>query len=215
MLSRLYVPFSGTKKKVNEDKSDSDDKNEADSAEEDGDENADDDDDEKPETKKTNEKKKLIANNEKKKTSSEAKKDDGKSSSKTSNSVNDKKEDDGTVKSGSSNQKEGAMSLGEIARIESYITNTKVDTLQVLHSVSVFDINVRSDFLTEFELQICFTGVAKPNMIKNKLRKFSGFEFDADSDEYNEKLEFVQKIDIAKLKGVCEGLTLDKKGKTL
>lgn len=50
-------------------------------------------------------------------------------------------------------------------------------------------------------------------MIKNKLRKFSGFEFDADSDEYNTKLEAVQKIDVAKLKGVCEGLTLDKKGK--
>lgn len=51
-------------------------------------------------------------------------------------------------------------------------------------------------------------------MIKNKLRKFSGFEFDAESDEYNTKLEAVQKIDVAKLKGVCEGLTLDKKGKT-
>lgn len=52
-------------------------------------------------------------------------------------------------------------------------------------------------------------------MIKNKLRKFSGFEFDADSDEYTAKLETVQKIDVAKLKGVCEGLTLDKKGKNL
>lgn len=49
-------------------------------------------------------------------------------------------------------------------------------------------------------------------MIKNKLRKFSGFDFDAESDEYNTKLEAVQKIDVAKLKGVCEGLTLDKKG---
>lgn len=52
-------------------------------------------------------------------------------------------------------------------------------------------------------------------MIKNKLRKFSGFDFDADSDEYKTKLEAVQKIDVAKLKGVSEGLTLDKKGKTL
>lgn len=51
-------------------------------------------------------------------------------------------------------------------------------------------------------------------MIKNKLRKFSGFEFDADSDEYSTKLEAVQKIDVAKLKAVCEGLTLDKKGMT-
>lgn len=69
--------------------------------------------------------------------------------------------------------------------------------------------------LTLLDLQICFTGVAKPNMIKNKLRKFSGFDFEADSDEYTTKLEAVQKIDVAKLKGVCEGLTLDKKGITL
>lgn len=52
-------------------------------------------------------------------------------------------------------------------------------------------------------------------MIKNKLRKFSGFEFDADSDEYTARLEIVQKIDVAKLKGVCDGLTLDKKGKDI
>lgn len=52
-------------------------------------------------------------------------------------------------------------------------------------------------------------------MIKNKLRKFGGFEFDAESDEYTAKLETVQKIDVAKLKGVCEGLTLDKKGKNI
>lgn len=52
-------------------------------------------------------------------------------------------------------------------------------------------------------------------MIKNKLRKFSGFEFDADSDEYNARLEIVQKIDVAKLKVVCDGLTLDKKGKNI
>lgn len=67
----------------------------------------------------------------------DAKKDDGKSNSKNSNSVNDKKEEDGTVKSGTpSDKKESAMSLGEIARIESYIKNSKVDSLQVLHSVS-------------------------------------------------------------------------------
>lgn len=109
------------------------------------------------------------------------------------------------------------MSLGEIARIENYITKSKVDSLQVLHSVSHFSrIFVVKIFVKlKPKLQICFTGVAKPNMIKNKLRKFSGFEFDADSDEYNTKLEAVQKIDVAKLKGVCEGLTLDKKGMKL
>ncbi|KAG4069811.1 hypothetical protein HA402_006826 [Bradysia odoriphaga] len=180
---------NGAKKKAKDDKSDSDAKNDEDSAEEDGDDTA--DNDEKSDTKKTSDKKKPAANNDKKKSVADGKKDDGKSNSKNSNSANDKKDDDdGTAKS--SNKKESAMSLGEIARIDSYITNTKVDGLQVLHS-------------------ICFTGVAKPNMIKNKLRKFSGFEFDADSDEYSTKLEAVQKIDVAKLKAVCEGLTLDKK----
>lgn len=78
----------------------------------------------------------MAANNDKKKPS-DAKKDDGKSNAKNnSNSVNDKKDDDVTAKSGSSNKKESAMSLGEIARIDSYITNTKVESLQVLHSVS-------------------------------------------------------------------------------
>ncbi|KAJ6645424.1 Endocuticle structural glycoprotein SgAbd-2 [Pseudolycoriella hygida] len=177
---------NGTKKKAKEDKSDDSDVKDEASAEEDGDDN-----DEKSETKKTNEKKRSVANNDKKKSSLDGKKDDGKSNSK--NSVNDKKDDDATAKSDSSNKKDSAMSLGEIARIESYITNTKVDGLQILHS-------------------ICFTGNVKPNMIKNKLRKFAGFDFDADSDEYNTKLEAVQKIDVAKLKAVCEGLTLDKKG---
>lgn len=69
----------------------------------------------------------------------DAKKDDGKANSKNSNSVNsDKKDDDDTAKSGTSAKKESAMSLGEIARIESYITKSKVDSLQVLHSVSRF-----------------------------------------------------------------------------
>lgn len=119
--------LSGTKKKAKDDKSDTDEKNEADSAEEDGDDNA--DNDEKSDTKKTSEKKKPAANNDKKKP--DGKKDDAKSNSKNSN---DKKDDDGAAKP--SDKKESAMSLGEIARIDSYITNTKVDALQVLHSVS-------------------------------------------------------------------------------
>lgn len=123
---------------MKDDKSDSDDKNEAESGEEDGDENF--EENEKSESKKTSDKKKSIANNDKKKTSSDAKKDDGKSTtSKNSNSTNDKKEDDDTPKSGSLNKKESAMSLGEITSIDNYITNTKVDGLQVLYSVSVFE----------------------------------------------------------------------------
>lgn len=49
-------------------------------------------------------------------------------------------------------------------------------------------------------------------MLKKNLRQFAGFEFEKDSAEYKKKLEAVQKNDIAKLKSVCEGLQLDKKG---
>lgn len=57
--------------------------------------------------------------------------------------------------------------------------------------------------------------MAKPNIIKKNLRSFDGFAFDADSDEYKKKLETAQKLDIAKLKIVCDGLDLDKKGTTI
>lgn len=50
-------------------------------------------------------------------------------------------------------------------------------------------------------------------MIKKNLRKFEGFEFDAESDEYKKRLEAAQKVDIAKLKALCDGLDIDKKGK--
>lgn len=48
--------------------------------------------------------------------------------------------------------------------------------------------------------------------MKKNLRKFEGFEFDGDSDEYKKKLEATQKMDLAKLKAVCDGLLLEKKG---
>lgn len=49
-------------------------------------------------------------------------------------------------------------------------------------------------------------------MLKKNLRQFAGFEFEKDSNEYKKKLEAAQKNDITKLKAVCEGLQLDKKG---
>lgn len=49
-------------------------------------------------------------------------------------------------------------------------------------------------------------------MIKKNLRKFSGFAFDEESDEYKEKLEAAQKHDVKLLKNVCDVLNLDKKG---
>lgn len=49
-------------------------------------------------------------------------------------------------------------------------------------------------------------------MLKKNLRSFEGFDFDVGSSEYKKRLESTQKIELAKLKGVCEGLQLDKKG---
>lgn len=51
-------------------------------------------------------------------------------------------------------------------------------------------------------------------MLRKNLRKFERFEFAADSDEYKKRLETTQKVDIAKLKALCDGLDIDKKGKS-
>lgn len=83
--------------------------------------------------------------------------------------------------------------MGEIATIDKYICTTRIDTLQTLH-------------------QICFGTTGKTNLLKKNLRQFSGFDFDKDSDEFIKKIEAAQKFDLTKLKGVCDGLQLDKKG---
>lgn len=63
-----------------------------------------------------------------------------------------------------------------------------------------------------FHFQICFDTIGKTNLLKKNLRQFSGFDFDNETDDYKKKLETVQKFELTKLKGVCEGLQLDKKG---
>lgn len=60
--------------------------------------------------------------------------------------------------------------------------------------------------------QICFKAIGKTNVLKKNLRQFSGFEFDETSDEFEDRMESAQKMELAKLKAVCEGLKLDKKG---
>ncbi|XP_055313683.1 protein DEK isoform X1 [Sitodiplosis mosellana] len=83
--------------------------------------------------------------------------------------------------------------LGEIPKIEKYITNTRIDGLQTLY-------------------QICFQSVGKTNVLKKNLRSFDGFDFEVGSSDFKKRLELTQKIELAKLKAVCEGLQLDKKG---
>lgn len=77
----------------------------------------------------------------------EAKKDGDVKSTKNSNSTkSDKDKDKDTDKANSvgdaptstddKQKKENIVSLGEIAKINNYITNTKVESLQILHTVS-------------------------------------------------------------------------------
>jgi hypothetical protein len=86
-----------------------------------------------------------------------------------------------------------ARTLGEITAIDAGITNNKTEVLSTLHT-------------------ICYDNPGKTNTIKKNLRKFIGFEFDADSDDYKKRLEATQKIDINKLKVTCDILKLDNKG---
>lgn len=49
-------------------------------------------------------------------------------------------------------------------------------------------------------------------MLKKNLRQFEGFDFEVGSSEFKKRVESTQKIELAKLKAICEGLQLDKKG---
>lgn len=49
-------------------------------------------------------------------------------------------------------------------------------------------------------------------MLKKNLRQFDGFDFDNGSSEFKKRVEAIQKLELPKLKAVCEGLQLDKKG---
>jgi protein DEK len=44
------------------------------------------------------------------------------------------------------------------------------------------------------------------------LRKFNGFEFDKDSDDYKKRLEEIEKHEVAKLKQTAEILNIEKPG---
>lgn len=102
--------------------------------------------------------------------------------------ANDDDEDDDA-----DDKQPNGTALGDIPKIDKYITSTRIDVLQTLH-------------------QICFDAVGKTNSLKKNLRQFEGFDFDKESDDYEKKVKETQKFELPKLKGVCEGLQLDKKG---
>lgn len=54
--------------------------------------------------------------------------------------------------------------------------------------------------------------MGKTNVLKKNLRQFDGFDFKNGSPEFKKRVEASQKLELPKLKAVCEGLQLDKKG---
>lgn len=57
-----------------------------------------------------------------------------------------------------------------------------------------------------------FKAPGKTALIKKNIRKFNGFEFKKDSEEYKKKLGALDKFEVKQLKIVCEMLDLEKKG---
>lgn len=49
-------------------------------------------------------------------------------------------------------------------------------------------------------------------MINRNIRKFNGFDFSEDSEQYESKLDIVSKMDIRQIKSFCDILVLEKKG---
>lgn len=88
---------------------------------------------------------------------------------------------------------DGAISLGEIDKININLNKTRVEQLQTLYI-------------------ICFDTPGKTNVVKKNLRNFNGFGFDLDSDAFKKRVEATQKNDLKSLKAICDTLVLDKKG---
>ncbi|XP_044265246.1 protein DEK isoform X2 [Tribolium madens] len=84
-------------------------------------------------------------------------------------------------------------SLGAIPRIDASISRFKNEDMRLLHKIL-------------FKLQ------GKSTMIKKNIKKFNGFEFKKDSEEYSKKVASMTKCDVKQLKSICEMLDLQKTG---
>lgn len=83
--------------------------------------------------------------------------------------------------------------LGAIALIDANIVKTKMDALQALH-------------------MIVYEKEGKAPHMKKMLKKFDGFSFELDSEDYKQRLEAVEKIDEKKLAQTAEVLVLETTG---
>ncbi|XP_054273897.1 protein DEK-like isoform X1 [Macrosteles quadrilineatus] len=87
--------------------------------------------------------------------------------------------------------------LGEIERIEFNIQRAKPEDLKLLH-------------------RLCFGKPGKAAAVKKTLKKFNGFEYNVDSEEFKKKKEFVdksfKKVTVVHLKNVCNILDIERSG---
>ncbi|RZC40689.1 DEK, partial [Asbolus verrucosus] len=83
--------------------------------------------------------------------------------------------------------------LGNIPRIDASISRFKNDDMKLFH-------------------RILFKTTGKSTMIKKNIKKFNGFDFKKDSDEYTKKVASMHKCEVKQLKSICEMLDLQKTG---
>ena len=85
-------------------------------------------------------------------------------------------------------------SLGNIQKIEYNITNSKLKAVKALHVVA-------------------YGEEAQPRLVRKRLREFSGFGFEKNSDDYNQKIcDVKEQVDAADLVSICNILNLQYEG---
>lgn len=87
------------------------------------------------------------------------------------------------------------VKLGSIARTAHFVDKYVADKLRLLHKV-------------------CFNNTCKKIEIKRHIREFCGFDFKADSEQFDKRKELLHKHHLPELKSLCEILDLDRKGGT-
>lgn len=85
------------------------------------------------------------------------------------------------------------VSLGEIPRVDASISRFRNEDLRLLH-------------------RLLFKTPGKTTLIKRNVKKFNGFDFKKDSEEYSKKIAAAHKFEVKQLKSICEMLDLEKKG---
>lgn len=85
------------------------------------------------------------------------------------------------------------IALGEIPRIDASISRFRNEDLRLLH-------------------RLLFRTPGKTTVIKRNVKKFNGFDFKKDSEEYSKKIAAAHKFEVKQLKSICEMLDLEKKG---